>query len=307
MSPTARRPATLPVLIVASAMVVWTSGCTTEEVEVAEIVPEDVGADATLLVATDPTFPPAQFRAPLEFQDVQRGEFTGFEVDLVEAVAADLGLNVAWVDLPFDEVLAQVESGEAEMGAAAITITEERRQDLAFVPFFSTGTQWTAREPNAAGVTPNNACGERVAVQTGTIQADDLAQRSQACQAAGEDPIEILEYQRQDEVTAALVAGVADAFLADAPAVSWAIQQSGGSPSAAGTVDTGRLIEVGERYDEAPYGWAVADAALAEALLQGLRAVVDSGDYAEILDFWGVSEGALEVDELDVVGLAGAG
>lgn len=289
----------------ASAMVLWMSGCTTEPGEVAEIVPDDVAADATLLVATDPTFPPAQFRAPLEFQGVQRGEFTGFEVDLVEAVADELGLDVAWVDLPFDEVLAQVESGDAEMGAAAITITEERAQDLAFVPFFRTGTQWAAREPNAAGVTPNNACGERVAVQTGTIQADDLAQRSQACEAAGEEPIEILEYERQDEVTAALVAGVADAFLADAPAVRWAIQQSGGSPSAAGTVDTGRLIEVGERYDQSPYGWAVADVALAEAMLAGLQAVAERGEYAEILDFWGVSEGALEADDVEVVGSAG--
>ncbi len=288
---------TLPV-----AVSVVVAGCSTaEEAEVADSVPADIADIGTLLVATNPTFPPAEFRAPVEFRGVQQGEVTGFEVELVEAVAAELGLDVEWSDVPFEQVLEQVGSGAVDMGAAAITVTDDRLSEASFVTFYATGTQWAVREPNAAGVSPNNACGARVAVQAGTVQAEDVAERSAACESAGEDPIEVLEYDGQDEVTAAVLSGVANAFVADAPAVSWAVRQSGGTPNAASTVNTGRLATVGQPYDVAPYGWAVADDQLGQALLEGLQAVVESGDYADILESWNVEDGALAPDEIELV------
>lgn len=277
------------------------AGCTTPaEPEPADVVPDAIAEVGALLVATSPEFPPAQFRAPFEFQGLQSGEVTGFEVELVEAVADELGLTVQWADVPFEQVLEQVSAGDADMASSAISVTDERSADFTFVTFFETGTQWAVREPNAAGVRPDSACGARVAVQSGTVQADDLAARSAACEQAGEDPIEILEYAQQDEVTAALVAGVVNAFAADAPAVRWAIRQSG-NPSAASSVNTNRLVPVGPPYDLSPYGWAVTDPELAEALLEGLQAVVDSGEYTEILQRWGVADGALEPDAIGVV------
>jgi len=279
------------------------TGCgSSGDAAVDDLVPDAIAESGTLLVATDASFPPAQLRAPIEFQGVQTGEVTGFEVDLVEAVAEELGLEVEWVDVPFDEVLTRVSDAEADVGAAAISVTDERLADYSFVTFFETGTQWAAREPNASGVSPDNACGARVAVQTGTVEADDLAQRSAACEDAGEDSIDIQEFERQDEATSAVLSGGANAFAADAPAVAWSIQQAGGAPSASSSVNTGRLIEVGEEYDVAPYGWAVTDDDLAQALLAGLESVVADGDYSDILEFWGVTDGALDGGDIQVVG-----
>lgn len=285
---------------VAASVVV--AGCSTaEEAEVAESVPAEIAEIGSLLVATNPTFPPAEFRAPVQFRDVQQGEVAGFEVELVEAVAAELGLDVEWSDVPFAQVLEDVGSGAVDVGAAAITVTDDRLSQASFVTFFSTGTQWAVREPNAAGVTPNGACGARVAVQAGTVQAEDVTERSAACESAGEEPIEILEYEGQDEVTAAVLSGVANAFVADAPAVAWAVRQSGGTPNAASTVNTGRLATVGQPYDVAPYGWAVADDQLGQALLEGLTALVESGEYTDILESWNVEDGALAPDAIELV------
>lgn len=276
------------------------AGCTADSDDTpSEALPDTIAGAGSLLVATDPTFPPAQLRATVEFRGVQRGQVTGFEAELVEAVADELGVDVAWVDVPFDQVLDRVAAGSADMGASAITVTDEREADFEFVPFFQTGTRWAAREPNQAGVSPNNACGARVAVQIGTVQADDVRARSEACEEAGDEPIDVREFERQDEATAAVLAGTADAFVADAPAVQWALRQSGGSPSAAGTSVTGRLVAIGDAYDVAPYGWAVTDDTLATALREALLQVVDSGDYAEILDFWGVSAGALDSEAIE--------
>jgi polar amino acid transport system substrate-binding protein len=283
------------------AMAIVATGCSVPaEPEPADVVPEAIAEDATLLAATSPDFPPVQFRAPFEFQGVQAGEVTGFEVDLVEAVADELGLSVQWVDVPFEQVLEQVSTGAADVAASAITVTDERSADFTFVTFFKAGTQWAVREPNVAGVRPNDACGARVAVQSGTVAADDLDARSAACEQAGDDPIDIREYENQSEVTAALIAGVVNAFAADAPAVRWAIRQSG-NPSATSSLNTNRLVPAGPPFDVASYGWAVNDPDLAQALLDGLQAVVDSGEYLEILQRWGVDEGALEPAEIAVV------
>jgi len=286
-------------LTAASALII--TGCSSaDDDEVAASVPQDIAEVGTLVVATDPTFPPAELRSTVEFQSVQRGEFTGFEVELVEAVADELGLAVEWFDAPFDQVLRKVPGGEVDLAAASITVTSERAADLGFVTFFETGTQWAARVPNVSGVSPTTACGARVAVQTGTVQADDVAARSAACEEVGDDPIEVVAFERQDEATAAVLAGVADAFVADAPAVEWAVSQFSGSQAAASSITTDRLSTLGAPYDFAPYGWAVADPDLAAALLEGLEAVYDSGEYDEIMEFWGVTDGA--VDDFEIVG-----
>jgi polar amino acid transport system substrate-binding protein len=289
-----------PLAVAVAALAV--SSCSvpdTGEGDLADLVPADVADRGVLLVATDPTFPPAQLPARQEFQGVQSGPYTGFEVELVEAAASRLGLEVQWVDVPFADVLTTVTDGEVDMGAASITVTDERAAEVDFVTFFATGTQWAAAQPNTLGVTPNNACGARVAVQAGTVQEEDLTQRSARCEQAGRDPIDVRTFERQDEATAAVLAGVADAFVADQPVVTWAIQQAGTAGSAAGTV-TGRIAFAGSPYDVEPYGWAFdpQDSALAEAMLAALQDVAADGDYLDILDRWGVADGALPADEL---------
>lgn len=252
------------------------------------------------MVATDPTFPPAELRSPIEFQSVLQGELTGFEVELLEAVAAELGLEVEWQDVAFEDVLGQLSLGVTDLAAASITVTDERAARYTFVTFFESATQWAAREPNTTGITPDNACGARVAVQAGTIQEDDLAERSAACEDAGSDAIDVQTFQRQDEAAAAVLAGAADAYLADAPVVQWDLQQYGTTQNPASTIANARLSAVGAPYDLQPYGWALSDPDLAQALLEGLQAVYASGDYDDILEFWGVQEGG--IDTFEVVG-----
>lgn len=300
---TARGGRTRPLAAVVVALAL--SSCATPgtgEGDLADLVPDDLAERGVLLVATDPTFPPAQFPTAQEFQGVQSGPYTGFEVELVEAAASRLGLEVRWVDVPFADVLTTVTDGQADMGAASITVTDERAAEVDFVTFFSTGTQWAAAQPNTLGVTPNNACGARVAVQAGTVQEEDVAQRSASCEENGREPIDVRVFERQDEATAAVLAGVADAFVADQPVVTWAIQQAGTAGSAAGTV-TGRIAFAGSPYDVEPYGWAFdpQDSELAEAMLAALQDVAADGDYTDILQRWGVADGALPEDELALV------
>ena len=76
-------------------------------------------------------------------------------------------------------------------------------------------------------------------------QEEDLPAKASKCKAAGK-PINVLVYTGQDQATAAVASGKADAMLADSPVVAYAVKQSGGKIEAAGGI-----------YDAAPYGAVV--------------------------------------------------
>ena len=97
-------------------------------------------------------------------------------------------------------------------------------------------------------------------------------------------PIEKVVYTRQDELTAALIAGEVDAMSADSPVTGFAIKLSGG-----------QLEPAGEVFDTAPYGWPVAKgSALAESLRQALEHLMKTGEYQTIATMWGVEKGMID-------------
>ena len=150
------------------------------------------------------------------------------------------------------------------------------------ISYFSAGTQWAAK----AGATINidDACGKKIAVQTGTVQVDDLAARSKTCTDAGKPAIKVDQYQKQSDATNAVVTGKDEAMLADSPVAAYAVKQT-----------NGQLALVGEIYDSAPYGYAVAkdSTELADLISQAVAALIADGTYKTILDKWGVSAGAI--------------
>ncbi len=72
------------------------------------------------------------------------------------------------------------------------------------VSYFSAGTQWATKTGNPSGINPDDACGKKVAVQTGTVQVDDITARSKKCTDAGKPAITIDQYQAQSDATAAV-------------------------------------------------------------------------------------------------------
>lgn len=255
-----------------------------EDPELAAMVPEEVASDGVITVGTDATYAPSEFLAE-DGVTVQ-----GFDVDLFDAVAAKLGLETEYTPAPFDNIIPSVESGKYEIGVSSFTINAERMQVVDMVSYFSAGTAWAVRTGNPAGVSQDEACGKKVAVQRGTVQVDDITARSDACTAAGQPPITIDQFQGQDQATAAVVSGKDDAMLADSPVVAYAVEQTGD-----------QLEQLGDIYDAAPYGYVVKKGQdeFAQALSDAVNALIDDGTYAEVLDGWGVGAGAVDRSEVN--------
>jgi polar amino acid transport system substrate-binding protein len=234
-------------------------------------VPDAVKSDGKLVIGTDPTY------EPNEFKD-SSGKIVGFEVDLGNAIAKKLGLTAEFQQSKFEAILPALGT-RYEIGISSFTDNPEREKVVDFVTYFNAGTQWASKDPQ---FDPDNACGKKVAVQTGTVQdTDDLTARQKKC--AG-NPIQIQRYDDQAEATNAVVLGKADAVLADSPVMAGAVKKVGGG-----------MALVGQVYDAAPYGIAIPKNAgtTKDAILGAVKALIADGTYKAALDKWGVGGGAI--------------
>lgn len=254
----------------------WEPLIPAEVPEIAAMVPESVAADGVLSGGVNPPF------APFELKDSD-GEIIGMEMDLARATAAVMGLEFQPVEQDFAMILPAVQAGTLDVGTTGLTDNPERRENFDFVNFLYAGIQWAQQTGDT--IDPNNACGLTVAVQRTTVsETDDVRPKNEACEEAGEDPITVLSYDTSDNAALALLIGRADALSADSPVTAWAVERS-----------EGKMELTGGMFDAAPYGWAVPkDSELGPAMAAALQHLIDSGEYARILNQWGVESGLLE-------------
>jgi polar amino acid transport system substrate-binding protein len=257
----------------------------TADNELAGLVPDAIKSDGKIRVGTDASY------APNEFLDKDGKTVIGMDVDLFNAVAEKLGLEVEWVPSVFGDIIPGVQSGKYEAGVSSFTINAERMAQVQMVAYFNSPTQWATKKGNPAGIDIENACGKRIAVQRDTVQVTDLETRSKACTDAGKPKIVKEEFQGQDQATASVVTGKNEGMLADLPIAAYAVQQTGD-----------QLELLADPYGDAPYGVAVKadDKAFAEAIQKAFQATVEDGSYGETLKKWGSDKGGLTADEMQI-------
>ena len=248
--------------------------------DLASLVPEEIASKGTLAVGTDPTY------APNEFQG-DNDEIQGFDIDLFNAVADKLGLDVEYQASTFDNIIPGVQGGSYDVGVSSFTDNAEREQVVDMVTYYEAGTQWA--QASGGDVDPDKPCGVTVAVQTGTVQVDDITARSEKCTAAGDKAVNILQFDDQGQATNAVAVGQAQAVLADSPVMAYAVKQSNKALELAGDV-----------YEAAPYGYVVAkDNGLSKALQAAVQSLIEDGTYEDILKQWGLEDGAVDTSEIN--------
>ena len=84
-------------------------------------------------MATNAEFPP--------YESKKGSEVVGIDVDMMRAVCDKLGLELVIEDMAFDSIITSVESGKADVGAAGISVTEDRKKNVDFTVGYATSTQ----------------------------------------------------------------------------------------------------------------------------------------------------------------------
>jgi len=241
-------------------------------------LPAKIKSAGKIVVGVDSSY------APNEFLDADGKTVKGWDVDLFNAVAAKFGVTVDWKSAKFDSIITGVQGGKYDVGVSSFTINPERKKQVNMVSYYKAGTQWAAATGNPKKVNPATPCGLKVSVQKGTVQEqEDLPPKVKACASANK-PLDVQVYDGQDQATAAVATGKADAMLADSPIVGYAIKQS-----------AGKLAAVGDVYDAAPYGYVApkAETEFSQALVDALKALETSGAYKKTLTTWGAEAGAI--------------
>lgn len=246
----------------------------------ADKLPAKIKDAKKIVVGTDASYAPSEFLAA-DGKTVQ-----GFDIDLFTAVAQKFGVAVDFVPSSFDSIIVGVDSGKYDIGVSSFTINDKRKEQVNMVSYYNAGTQWATQKGNPKNVSVDDPCGKTIAVQTGTVQEEeDLPPRQKKCKDEGKPAIKIQSYQGQDEATAAVASGKADAMLADSPVGAYAVKQSNGA-----------LELLGDIYDAAPYGYVVPkdETEFAQAIVEALKALKADGTYDAVLKKWGVEQGAID-------------
>ena len=90
-------------------------------------------ASAKLTMATEATFP------PYEYYDGDA--IVGIDVEVAQAIADKLGMELEVTDIAFDSIIPGVQTGKYDMGMAGMTVTDERKEQVNFSDSYSTGIQ----------------------------------------------------------------------------------------------------------------------------------------------------------------------
>lgn len=150
---------------------------------------------------------------PWEFQNAQ-GETVGFEVDLMKEVGKRLGMDVTFVNIPFQGLFAAVQSGQIDAAVSSITITKKRLESVSFAqPYYDSDQSLTVlKEGGITGL--DGMKGKTVGVDTGST-GDMWSTENQAAHGiAG-----ISRYEGLQSAMLDLQAGRIDGYISDIPAL----------------------------------------------------------------------------------------
>ncbi|MDR2908907.1 MAG: basic amino acid ABC transporter substrate-binding protein [Oscillospiraceae bacterium] len=158
--------------------------------------------------------------APYEYYD-DSGAVTGVDPDIAKAIAEAMGLELQIEEMDFDAIIPEIQAGRIDFGAAGMTVTDERSQQVDFsIPYATSRQIIVVKEGNAEITGPDSLAGKNVGVQLGTV-ADIVLTDEYSDTTVG-------RYKKYFEAFADLEAGRLDAIAMDVlPAQEFLSQNQG--------------------------------------------------------------------------------
>jgi polar amino acid transport system substrate-binding protein len=242
--------------------------------KVAAEVPSSVKSSGTLSVAADATY------APNEFIATDGHTVIGMDADLAKALAQAMGVQADVKNVTFESIIPGLAAKKYDLGMSSFTVTKEREKTVDFVSYANAGTSFFVNADGGPDIQSlADLCGQTVAAERGTTQADDATAQDKKCKAAGKPGVTVQVFPDQNAANLALSSGRADVDMADSPPAAYAVAQS-----------DGQFKLSGKPYGAAAYGIAMPkNSGLAKPVLDALKDVMADGTYKRIFDYWGLS------------------
>ena len=155
---------------------------------------------------------------PWQFQN-EKGEFVGFEIDLMNEVGKRLSRKVEFVNIPFQGLFAAVQSGQIDAAVSSITITKKRLESVSFAqPYYDSDQSLTVTK--ASGI-------KDLAGMKGKIVGVDTGSTGDMWTTENQGKVGIKEIRRFEGLNPAmldLAAGRLDGYISDIPALLYYVK-----------------------------------------------------------------------------------
>lgn len=243
----------LAVLLLVSVVAMLFVGCSKT------ITPDKIKKRGELIVATNAEFPP--------FEYFEGDNIVGIDMDIAQAIADELGVELKIDHMNFDAVLAAVPSGKADLGIAALSTSPERLKVMDFSDtYFTCSVVALVGIDNDTIKGQDDLVGKRIGVQTGTI-ADTIATDIEGA--------EVVRMNKDADSVQDLINGKLDAVLIDEnPGKIFVSQNS----------DKIKMLDEQLSDDEYAIATKKGNTELIKVVNEVIKELKDSGEYDKILE-----------------------
>ncbi|HEV2858337.1 MAG TPA: basic amino acid ABC transporter substrate-binding protein [Solirubrobacterales bacterium] len=218
------------------------------------------GGGEPLTIGSDIPYPP--------FEQGKPGSYTGFDIELMEAIAEKMGRKAEFTDTSFETIFRDVAQGKFEAVVSAATITDEREKAVDFSNPYYLSEQAVLVKEGSDIKSLEDLDGKTVAAQQGTTGLELAKEKLGGS--------EIRPYPEGPDAVNALKAGTVEGVVIDAPVAQNAVEKSGG-------------VEIAEKVPtEETYGIAVGqgETELLDEINKALKEVEQDGTYKTIYEKW---------------------
>lgn len=218
--------------------------------------------DKELLVATDTAFVPFEFK--------QNGKYTGFDIELWEAIAKEAGYKYKLRPMDFNGIIPGLQTRNIDVALAGITIRDDRKKVIDFSdPYYESGLAILVGKDNTTIKTAKDLEGKMVAVKIGTATVDYLKDNVPNAK--------LKLFPNIDNAFLELATGRVDAVVHDTPNLQY-FAKTGGQ---------GRVKVVGSLRSGDYYGIAFPKGSeLVPAVNKALSTIKSNGTYDAIYSKW---------------------
>lgn len=234
-----------------------------------------------LVIATQPNYP------PISYKDPATNKLMGFDVELGEAIAKELGVPVEWQEIGFAQMLPSLTTGRVDMVMAGMSDLPARRETVDFVDYLRTGPQfYTSPAGAAAGIKSlPDLCGKKVGASRATNWPAQMAEWSKAhCEANGKPALAVTGTEGSVDARTQLKTGRLDAAVQGNETLPY-FQK----------LEPNSYVLLGQPFAENLAGipFAKADAATRDAVKAALDVLRKNGTYSTLLAKYNVQQNAL--------------
>ena len=247
----------------------------------APATPTDLLTAGVLTVGSDTNYPPQEYIDPTTHQA------TGFDVELITAMAKLMGLQAKIVPTKFETILDDLVAKRFDIVISAVNVTSERQKKVDFVPYLNVGESLLVPKGNPHHIkSTDDLCGLAVGVQDGTVEQGVLQSSSDNCEEQEKPAITVIALPDQTAVIDLLAQNRVAATYQDSPVTDYYVKEKPSQFAVGGSV-----------FAPSPEGIAVRknDPAMLNAIQTAYNQVKAAGTYHQLILKWGLTHEELAV------------